>query len=178
MSYNKSDMEKKVFVYKTSIGNIGIAELDGHIIHLFFENANIPEEFIREETPLLKKAAMQLNEYLEGKRFDFDLPLQPEGTEFEKKCWNALLRIPYGETRTYGEQARLVGNAKASRAVGRANSVNPIAVFIPCHRVIGANGTLTGFAGGIDIKKQLLELEQKNALRHGLTQDLFTASLQ
>ena len=156
-------METKVFVYDTAIGKTGIAEKGGFITGLFFSNASIPEEYIKEETPLLKKAFGQLNEYLEGKRTAFDLPLKPEGTEFEQKCWDNLLTIPYGETRTYGEQAKRIGNPKASRAVGRANSVNPIAVFIPCHRVIGANGSLTGFAGGLDLKRQLLILERKNA---------------
>lgn len=166
-------MERKAFVYNTTIGKIGIAESGGYIMGVYFNPDTIPPDFIREETPLLKKASEQLNEFLDGKRTAFDLPLKPEGTAFEKKCWDALLAIPYGETRTYGEQAKIVGNPKASRAVGRANSVNPIAIFIPCHRVIGANGSLTGFAGGLEMKKALLEIEKKNAIRLGLTSEFF-----
>jgi len=154
-------MKKKAFFYETSIiGTVGIAEKDGAITNVFFGKTVVPKEYQQEETPLLKKAASQLDEYLSGKRTEFDLPLQPEGTVFEQSCWKALQTIPYGETRTYGQQAKLLDNPKASRAVGRANGQNPISIFIPCHRVIGANGSLTGFAGGIEVKKQLLELER------------------
>ena len=90
----------------------------------------------------------------------FDLPLDPIGTEFQKKVWQALKEIPFGETRSYGEIAKLIGNEKASRAVGMANNKNPIAIIIPCHRVIGANGKLVGYAGGLDLKEKLLKLEK------------------
>jgi len=166
-------MTKKAFIYETAIGKIGIAEKDGAITNVFFGRTVTPNEYVIEETPLLKKAAHQLNEYLSGKRITFDLPLYPEGTPFERSCWDALLTIPYGKTLTYGEQAVQVGNSKASRAVGRANGLNPIAIFIPCHRVIGANGSLTGFAGGLEMKKRLLTLEKETSIRKGLTQDLF-----
>ncbi len=144
----------------TSIGTIGIAEHNGKITHLFFEIATVPAELELGESPLLDEAFKQLDEYLSGARKDFDLPLDPHGTEWQLKCWNALLEIPYGETATYGDIAKKVNNPKGFRAVGLANNRNPIAVFIPCHRVIGANGSLTGFGGGLDVKDKLLKIEQ------------------
>ncbi len=103
----------------------------------------------------------QLREYFAGKRADFDLPLAPEGTEFQRSVWRNLQDIPYGETISYGELAKRVGNPKASRAVGAANGQNPIPIVIPCHRVIGANGKLTGFGGGLPTKEALLALETR-----------------
>jgi methylated-DNA-[protein]-cysteine S-methyltransferase len=111
----------------------------------------------------LQKTARQLEEYFKGERRDFDLPLRLEGTEFQKRAWRNLLEIGYGETRSYGEQARRIGNANASRAVGLANGKNPIPIVVPCHRVIGANGSLTGFGGGIDRKRWLLAHERLHA---------------
>lgn len=151
---------KKVFYYDTPIGKIGIAEREGMITDLFFRVTDVPEEIETEETPLLKEASRQLAEYFAGKRRVFNLPLLAEGTPFERKCWEVLQIIPYGETRSYGQQAVLLGNPKACRAVGGANSRNPIPIFIPCHRVIGANGSLTGFGGGLETKKFLLALEK------------------
>lgn len=101
----------------------------------------------------------QLREYFEGKRRDFDLPLVVLGTEFQQKAWRALLEIPYGEVRSYGQQARAMGNAKAVRAVGKANGDNRIAIILPCHRVVAVDGSLTGYGGGLWRKKFLLELE-------------------
>lgn len=112
------------------------------------------------ETPLLKEAKAQLDAYFAGRLKAFDLPLAPAGTEFQMKVWNALCDIPYGETITYGQLAGRIGNANASRAVGMANSRNPLPVFIPCHRVVGAGGKLTGYTGGLDIKEKLLQLER------------------
>ena len=106
-------------------------------------------------------AARQLSEYFSGARTEFDLPLAPEGTEFQRTVWRRLQDIPYGETIAYGELARRVGNPKASRAVGAANGANRIPIVIPCHRVIAANGKLTGFGGGLPIKEALLSLEAK-----------------
>lgn len=103
----------------------------------------------------------QIREYLEGHRRTFDFPYELHGTEFQKKVWNALCQIPYGETRTYKEIASVVGNPKASRAVGMANNKNPLMVVVPCHRIVGTDGNLIGYAGGLDMKKALLELEQK-----------------
>lgn len=108
-------------------------------------------------------AREQLLEYLDGRRRAFDLPLSLLGTEFQRAAWNALLAIPYGETRTYGAQAEAIGRPTAVRAIGHANGDNPIAVIVPCHRVIGANGALTGFGGGVDVKRWLLALERTPA---------------
>lgn len=113
------------------------------------------------ETPLLQEAEEQLNEYFAGVRREFDLPLAPKGTPFQQAVWQQLLRIPYGEVRTYGQLAAALGKPKASRAVGGACHCNPICIIVPCHRVVGANGSLTGYAGGLDIKEYLLELEKQ-----------------
>ncbi|MGI5979597.1 MAG: methylated-DNA--[protein]-cysteine S-methyltransferase [Oscillospiraceae bacterium] len=110
---------------------------------------------------LVLRAKAQLDEYFAGKRKDFDLPLAAEGTVFQTKVWAALQTIPYGETRTYGELAAMIGQPKASRAVGGANHRNPLAIVIPCHRVIGADGGLTGYGGGLPMKEYLIKLEQK-----------------
>ena len=109
--------------------------------------------------PVLIAAERQLAEYFAGERKRFDLPLDFNGTEFQKQVWSALLTIPFGETRSYAEIARMIGRPAACRAVGAANGKNPISIVAPCHRVIGANGTLTGFAGGLKAKEYLLQLE-------------------
>ena len=109
---------------------------------------------------LLKEPVKQLHAYFAGKLRSFDLPLAPEGTSFQSQVWRALCDIPYGETASYGEIAKRIGNPKAVRAVGLANGSNPIAVIIPCHRVIGSNGSLTGYGGGLPIKQALLALER------------------
>ena len=110
-------------------------------------------------SPLLDAAEAQLREYFAGTRRTFDLPLAPRGTAFQQRVWAALRAIPYGETHTYGELAAAIGSPSASRAVGMANHHNPTPIVIPCHRVIGANGTLTGYAGGLETKRRLLALE-------------------
>jgi methylated-DNA-[protein]-cysteine S-methyltransferase len=109
----------------------------------------------------LRETARQLEEYFKGERHEFDLPLRLDGTEFQRRAWRNLLEIPYGKTRSYGEQAERIGNPKASRAVGLANGRNPIPIVVPCHRVIGANGSLTGFGGGIARKRWLLAHERR-----------------
>jgi methylated-DNA-[protein]-cysteine S-methyltransferase len=109
--------------------------------------------------PLLTLCKKQLEEYFAGKRTEFDLPIHPEGTEFQKTVWQNLVKIPYGKTISYSDLARCIGNAKACRAVGGANNKNPLPILIPCHRVVGKNGDLVGFAGRLDIKKWLLEHE-------------------
>lgn len=114
------------------------------------------------ESPILKQAKTELAEYFSGQRTEFDIALNPRGTAFQQKVWKALRHIPYGETRSYGEIASAVNNIKACRAVGMANNRNPIAIIIPCHRVIGANGDLTGYAAGLKIKQKLLTLEAEN----------------
>ena len=119
------------------------------------------------DTPLLLQAQQQLTEYFAGERHVFDMPITMEGTPFQLRVWQALRDIPYGEVRTYGEIARMIGHPQACRAVGMANHVNPIAIIVPCHRVIGAGGRLTGYAGGLDIKEKLLRLEGVNLLPDG-----------
>lgn len=150
---------KAFYIYEFSIGRLRIMEEDGAITRIELAEQESGGSN-RWETPLIKSAAAQLWEYFSGKRRQFDLPLDPRGTPFQKKVWTALCSIPYGETRTYGQIAEKTGNPKASRAVGMANHNNPIMIVIPCHRVIGANGSLTGYAGGLSVKQRLLELEQ------------------
>ena len=161
MNLDKASKMKHVYYYETSIGRIGIAEEEGYITDVILETYSFEEECIEAETPLLKRAAEQLNEYLAGERQIFDLPLKPDGTPFRKRVWDALCEIPYGETRSYKDIARAVGNEKACRAVGGANNKNPISIFIPCHRVVGADGKLVGYGGGIQMKIKLLELEKR-----------------
>lgn len=151
---------KNVYFYHTVIGKIGIAENGIAITDLYFNENDVPRDAELRETDLLKEAGNQLLEYLSGKRKEFNLPLSPIGTEFQRTVWNALQQIPYGETRSYGEIAKNIGKIKAARAVGMANNKNPIPIFIPCHRVIGANGKLVGYAGGLDVKKYLLAIEK------------------
>ncbi len=112
------------------------------------------------QAKVLSLACTQLEEYFSGRRREFDLPLAAEGTEFQKKVWNELAKIPYGKTFSYGEIAGKIRNQKAVRAVGTANGRNPLAIIVPCHRVIAADGGLGGFAGGLEIKRKLLELER------------------
>jgi methylated-DNA-[protein]-cysteine S-methyltransferase len=112
--------------------------------------------------PILIEAERQLSEYFAGKRIQFDLPLQLDGTEFQKKVWQALRDIPFGKTRSYLDLARTVGSPNASRAVGAANGKNPLSIVVPCHRVVGSNGALTGFAGGLETKATLLALEARS----------------
>lgn len=117
-----------------------------------------------ERHPVFLKTIKALQEYFSGKRHTFDLPLVLHGTEFQLQAWQALCDIPYGQTRSYAEQAEKVGNRNKARAVGMANHYNPIPIIIPCHRVIGANGQLTGFAGGLELKQYLLTLEKEFSL--------------
>lgn len=156
---------KQGYFYETRIGRIGIAEENDFVTNVFFGKTVKPQTFEERETTVIKRAAMQIEEYLRGNRRTFDLPLLPEGTEFEKMVWIELMKIPYGETRTYGELAEQIGNPKACRAVGRANSRNPISILIPCHRVVGAGGALTGYAGGLEMKKILLQIENLETCR-------------
>jgi len=134
---------------------------DEHAITAILFEGNAPEPGWSEGTTSpLQEAAAQLAAYFAGERRAFELPLAPRGTPFQRRVWDELLRIPYGETISYGELARRVGNANASRAVGLANGQNPLPIVVPCHRVIGANGKLTGYGGGLPIKARLLELER------------------
>ena len=148
-------------VYHTPIGAIAITASETAITGICTAETSADEQTaVCIETGLMKKAYSELMEYFSGKRHTFDLPLHLEGTDFQMQVWKALQEIPYGETRTYKEIAIKTGRPKACRAVGGACHHNPILIMIPCHRVIGADGSLTGFGGGIPVKKQLLALEQ------------------
>jgi methylated-DNA-[protein]-cysteine S-methyltransferase len=146
----------------TPIGRLLLAG-DGHALHsLYMQDGGRPKPIDpawEEADEPFEEARMQLAEYFAGERRDFDLPLAPPGIEFHQRVWAELRKIPYGETITYGEQARRLGIPAAARAVGAANGQNPLAIVVPCHRVIGANGKLTGYAGGLERKRLLLELE-------------------
>lgn len=152
-----------IYFYNDIIGNYGLDEKNGALTSLWFRrDDSLPVGVAAEdchETPLLREAKAQLDAYFAGRLKEFSLPLAPSGTLFQQKIWEQLLRIPYGETRTYAEIAAWADNPKACRAVGLANNRNPLPVFIPCHRVVGANGALTGYAGGLDVKLKLLQLE-------------------
>lgn len=121
-----------------------------------------------DQDPLLQLAQQQLMQYFAGERKSFDLPLEAQGTPFQREVWQALTTIPYGETRSYKDIAQQIGKSLAMRAVGMANGQNPLSIIVPCHRVIGATGKLVGFGGGLDKKKQLLQLEQSNTLKNVL----------
>lgn len=148
-----------LYQYETILGKISIAENGKGLTHLFLSPAFSLKNAILLETPLLKQAASQLTEYLEGRRTACSLPLNPLGTQFQQKVWKALQDIPYGETCTYKDIAKAVDSPNAFRAVGMANRNNPLPILIPCHRVIGADGSLTGYAWGLEKKEFLLSLE-------------------
>lgn len=154
---------KHIGYYEFPVGVLGIAEDGAGITGIFFkwEKASPPSP--QAETPLLRAAAQQLREYFDGRRKAFDLPLSLHGTAFQLAVWKALRAIPYGETRSYGQIAESIGSPKACRAVGMANNRNPVAIVVPCHRVIGRDGGLTGYAGGLDVKRYLLELEKRSS---------------
>ena len=118
-------------------------------------------EYVESEDSVLKQTEKELDEYFEGKLQNFDIPLLMVGSEFQKSVWEALLKIPYGETSTYKNQAKMIGNEKAVRAVANANGANAISIIIPCHRIIGSDGSLTGYAGGLELKQRLLEIESR-----------------
>lgn len=150
------------FSYETAAGPVTICEEGGEITHIRFG------KYISDmdcETAAIKDCKKQLDEYFSGKRKIFDLRLKPEGTVFQKKVWCVLLDIPYGHTASYKEIAQKCGCPKGFRAVGMANNKNPIPVIIPCHRVVGINGKLVGYAGGLDIKQLLLDLEKRYSER-------------
>lgn len=151
------------YFYDTLIGKILLQDGPAGIERLYFDGGIRPRELPLEETPLLQEAARQLSAYLAGKRKAFELPLAPDGTLFQRNVWQVLRTIPYGETLSYGEVAELAGVSRGAQAVGMACRQNPIPLFIPCHRVVGADGALTGFAGGLPLKCRLLELERLHA---------------
>jgi methylated-DNA-[protein]-cysteine S-methyltransferase len=146
------------------VGELTLIASDAGLVAVLWENddparVRLGEVQDRADHPLLARTAAQLAEYFAGERRAFDLPLDFRGTDFQKSVWAQLLRIPFGETRSYGELARALGNPTPSRAVGAANGRNPISIITPCHRVVGASGSLTGFAGGLETKAFLLKLE-------------------
>lgn len=161
-----------MYYYKimpSPVGQLKLIASDQGLASVLWEKDNpkrVKLEPIQEHNthPLLLETQKQLQEYFEGTRTAFSLPLAFAGTEFQKKVWQALLTIAFGETRSYGQIAAQIGNNKASRPVGAANGRNPISIIVPCHRVIGTSGQLTGFAGGLDVKAFLLKHEQRNSL--------------
>lgn len=171
---------ERLLVLETPIGPLTVAADDTAVTRIGFGDATaagrirsgsaVPAQtapaICNRQTapPLLRQAARELTEYFAGARRKFTFPLAPAGTPFQLRVWEELRAIPYGETRTYGQIAAAAGNPRAARAVGMANNRNPIVLAIPCHRVIGANGSLTGFAGGLDKKTFLLRLEQQSPL--------------
>ena len=156
---------KKLLVMDSPIGKLTLIEENKELICLDF-GETIIKDIPREETAFLKEVKNQLAEYFEGRRQSFDVKLNPKGTEFQKKVWTNLLTIPYGETASYKKIAILSGNEKASRAVGMANNRNPIPIIIPCHRVVGKSGSLTGYGGGIKNKIALLEHEKNDMSKY------------
>ena len=150
-----------LYTRQTEIGCIGLAERNGTIIELALRATPTVQPL--SEPKVIRCAFDQIEEYLAGKRKNFDVPLHAEGTPFMRRVWAELCTIPYGETRSYKDIAVAIGQPGAARAVGMANNRNPIALLIPCHRVIGADGRLVGFGGGLEMKRRLLELEANSA---------------
>ncbi len=152
---------KSFAVYKTKFGFFRIEYENNKISSILKMNA-APVDF-GIKTALTEKVFSELTEYFNSKRKTFDIPLELHGTDFQKKVWAELCKIPYGETRSYKEIAQAIGNEKACRAVGMANNKNPVVIIVPCHRVIGSNGSLTGYACGLEMKALLLQLEKGNS---------------
>lgn len=152
--------EATYFSYNTPVGKITIASNGEAIIQIAFGEVRLPGS--RKPTGLTNDAANQIQEYLAGKRKYFDLPLAPSGTDFQMAVWKEIRDIPYGCTKTYGEVAAAVGSPKGSRAVGMAANKNPLAIVLPCHRVVGFNGKLVGYAFGLEAKQFLLNLEDRH----------------
>lgn len=151
-----------LYFQQTTIGRIGIAEENGSITNLYFETDAIPQNVELSATEVIREAFRQLDAYLAGELQTFSLPLAPHGTDFMRTVWMALCKVPYGKTASYKEIATAAGSPQAARAVGLANNRNPIPLFIPCHRTIGADGKLVGYRGGLDIKKILLAIEKNH----------------
>lgn len=166
-------MSYKRQVIDSPIGPLALFEKDGALEGIIFESLwrkfrSRFKDYEDQETPLLKKAKQQLSDYFRGKRQSFDLPLHLTGTAFQNKVWAALKQIPFGKTRTYKQQAESIRSPKAVRAVGQTNGRNPLCVVLPCHRVVGTDGALTGYAGGLPAKKFLLQLESAQLERTGV----------
>ena len=157
--------------YQSDVGEMVLGSYDNKLCLANWRNKNKEERtnsrlkkglnalFVEEPSAVITETMKQLDEYFANKRENFEIPILTVGTEFQKSVWKALMKIPYGKTASYLELARNIGNEKAVRAVANANGANAISIFIPCHRIIGTNGTLTGYAGGLDVKEKLLKLE-------------------
>ena len=153
-------------IIQSPVGKLKLIASEKGLVAILWENdkpRRVPlNELVKNELhPVLVKTEHQLAEYFAGKRKEFSITLDMRGTRFQNDVWNALLAIPFGETRTYGQLAKQLGNPQASRAVGAANGKNPVSIIVPCHRVIGSSGKLTGFAGGLETKAHLLSLEER-----------------
>lgn len=159
-SKNDNNNTHSYFVYETPISKITISSNGEAITTVCFGECRMHSKF--QPAELTDRTAVQINEYLAGKRVHFDIPIQPEGTPFQRLVWDALINIPYGKTASYKQIAMVIGNPNACRAVGMANNKNPIAIIIPCHRVIGSDGSLVGYASGLHIKQHLLAMEKGN----------------
>ena len=144
------------YTYETVLGDVTLVEEDGALLAISLKSI---QEGTEQETPIIQEAHRQITEYLKGERTVFDLPIRLRGTDFQQQVWTALLDIPYGETRSYKQIAEAIGNPKGMRAVGMANNRNPLLIVVPCHRVIGANGSMVGYGEGVEMKEFLLRLE-------------------
>jgi methylated-DNA-[protein]-cysteine S-methyltransferase len=157
--------------YKTMespVGQLKLVASNAGLVAVLWQNdrpsrVRLGELVEDDQHPILLKAERQLAEYFAGKRKEFEVPLDMRGTSFQKNVWEALLAIPFGETRSYGQLAKQLGNPNGTRAVGAANGRNPLSIIVPCHRVIGSTGKLTGFGGGLETKAHLLNLEEKGS---------------
>ncbi len=154
-------------IIESPVGKLKAVASDKGLVAILWENDNPRRVRLSgliedKQHPVLVEAERQLGEYFAEKRKTFSIPLDMRGTRFQKNVWEALLAIPFGETRSYGQIAIQLGNPRATRAVGAANGRNPVSIIVPCHRVIGSSGKLTGFAGGLDAKARLLSLEEKS----------------
>lgn len=155
-------MSKAQRKINSKVGPLYLVASSSHLCGVFWKDQKIEKEKTGSaESKMLDKAEKQIAEYLDNKRKQFDLPIEMEGTAFQKRVWDELKKIPYGETRSYKDIARALKDANASRAVGTANGRNPISLIVPCHRVISSDGTMGGYAGGLTIKEMLLSIEKK-----------------
>ena len=155
-------------IMESPVGKLKLVASDNALVAILWEKdrprrVRLPELVAHDRHPVLVETERQLHEYFSGKRKTFSVNLELRGTRFQKNVWEALLAIPFGETRSYGQLAEQLGNPRATRAVGAANGRNPVSIIVPCHRVIGSSGKLTGFAGGLDVKARLLTLEKQGA---------------
>ena len=154
------------------IGRLRLVATDQGLSHLLFDQQvgedleSDGDEVEADDHPVLAAATAQLAEYFAGRRQEFDIPLDLSGTEFQRAAWSALANVPFGETRSYRQQAEAIGRPKAVRAIGAANGKNPVPIVLPCHRIVGSDGSLTGYGGGLPIKEYLLNHEQAQSQQH------------